>query len=103
MRPFTRRNYIPALHLLGEALDDFTKSFFPRGHQGKRRPIRPAFLAKGRSDATEFENLNELDARKAGNEPNDLPGSRCLKPLIGTRKDNMGQGHRSDVSNPRSM
>lgn len=33
------------------------KSFFPRGHQGKRRPIRPAFLAKGRSGATEFETL----------------------------------------------
>ena len=53
----------------GEALDDFSKSNFPRPHQGKWRPIRPAFLAKGRSDATEFENLNDLDARKAGNEP----------------------------------
>ena len=41
----------------GEALDDFAKFFFPRGHQGKWRPIRPAFLAKGRSDATEFEIL----------------------------------------------
>ena len=56
-----------------EGLDDFAKSKLPRPHQGKWRPNRPAFLAKGRSDATEFENLNELDARKAGNEPTSRP------------------------------
>ena len=63
----------------GEALDDFAKSNFPRPHQGKWRPIRPAFLAKGRSDATEFENLNDLDARKAGNEPRGRAQMSCCR------------------------